>query len=404
MTDIENWLDENLIPKLKTCLKKTECKVEYVISVPTDCVFMARVCLLDLKFINNQEKIENQIYLAVKRPPLGEKGRHVFNLDAAFHNEILFYTKFAKYTDDFPKLYYAHEKPSYDSVIVTENINHQGYYLNSNKANLNINYIISSMREIAKFHAKGYIMKEKNPKEFFEIVKSIQTCRLPPTENSHGVKKTRPSVKRIINYLQKHNYDETFTKKLQKFLLNGFSYAQLELSKPVEPLSTLCHGDFIRNNVFFQVTDNLIKTKLIDFGMINYGSPCNDVAHFLYLSGARLHRREKFQEIFDEYHKTLMENLKNAGLVDLERFSKDLFLENYKRHAFFGYSIAVIFLPVMLGLFKETTDELLSLPIDEFAQMFADVGGDDYTETLVQMIFDLRDAGTLDVINDVSVE
>ncbi|XP_051176537.1 uncharacterized protein LOC127291437 [Leptopilina boulardi] len=405
--NLEIWLEENLIPKLKACLNKVKSKVQYVISLPTDSIFMARVFLLDMKFFNNQGKIEDQVHLVVKRPPIGNKGRSLFNLDAAFHNEILFYTKFAKFNNDYPKFYYAHEKPIYDSVIVTQNINYQGYYLNSEKTNLDIKYILSSMREIAKFHANAYIMKDKNPEEFFEIVKNIQLCRKPP-ENNPSVKKSQASVPRIINYLKKNNYNENFCKKLEKFLFNGFAYTQTELVQPIEPLATLCHGDFLRNNVFFKkIKENncdVIETKLIDFGMINYGSPCNDIAHFLYLSGTRCHRREKFQQVFDEYHKSLLENLKYAELKNLERFSKEAFLEDYKTHAFFGYSIAIIFLPVMLGLFEHTPGELLSLPVDEFAQLLAVVGGDEYTEILVQMILDLKDAGSLDVINSIAID
>lgn len=345
------------------------------------------------------------MHLVIKRPPLGSKGRALFDLDAAFHNEILFFTKYAKFYNDYPKLYYALEKPRYDSIIVTENINYQGYYLNSEKANLDIKYILSSMREIAKFHANAYIMKEKKPEEFFEIVKNIKKCRNPPSENIASIRKSRASVPRIINYLRKHNHDETFCKRLEKFLHNGFEYSITELTKPIEPLATLCHGDFLRNNIFFKKIDNSIQAKLIDFGMLNYGSPCQDIAHFLYISGNRSHRIDKFHEIFDEYYKTLLEYLKEAKLENLERFSKESFLENYKINAFFGYSIATVFLPVMLGLFNiDEPAKMLFIPLDEICQMFSEVGGEEYTEILVQMILDLKEAGSLDVINDISVD
>ena len=52
---------------------------------------------------------------------------------------------------------------------------------------------------------------------------------------------------------------------------NGRHYVQYKLRKPVEPLATLCHEDFIRNNVFFKESNDGIEANLIDFGMINYG-------------------------------------------------------------------------------------------------------------------------------------
>lgn len=70
MSDIEKnleiWLEENLIPKLKACLNKVKSKVQYVISLPTDSIFMARVFLLDMKFFNNQGKIEDQVSYCYK--------------------------------------------------------------------------------------------------------------------------------------------------------------------------------------------------------------------------------------------------------------------------------------------------------------------------------------------------
>ena len=320
------------------------------------------------------------------------------NLDEAFHNEILFYTKYAKFYPNYPRLFYASEKPPNDSVIVMENINKQGYHLDLEMANLKFEHVLAAVREVARLHANSYILKEKFPEEFFEIVENIKLVRYPPTEDNPGVHKSRAVIPRIMKYLKKQNYDEVFCEKLEKFLYNGYSYATVDLYEPVEPLATLCHGDFTRNNILFKETNDGIKTKLIDFGMMYYGSPGKDLSLFLFLSGTRSDRTEKFPEIFEAYYETLLEGLKEKGISNLERFSKEALLEDYKSHAFFGFMVASIFLPVMLGYFGNDASTILKLPIEKTCEIFNEIGGDEFTKMLVDMILDLQEAGSLDHI------
>ncbi|XP_033209234.1 uncharacterized protein LOC117168024 [Belonocnema kinseyi] len=391
----KTWIEEKLLPELKNSLNKSNCSVKYEISQPTDSFFMARVIFLNIKFIDCQGRGEDEINLVVKRPPTGRKVYTIMNIDEAFHNEILFYTKYATLYSNIPRLLYASEKPPYDSVIVMENINKQGYSLNLNIHNFQFELVLAAVREIAQFHSNSYIMKELFPKEFYDTVENIKPVRYPPTEDNPGVLKVRAIIPRIIKYLQRQNYEEVFCRKLEKFLYNGYSYATVDLYKPIEPLATLCHGDFTRNNVFFKETVDGIKAKLIDFGMIYYGSPGKDLSLFLHLSGTRIQRTEKFPEIFEAYYGTLLQGLKQKGISNLERFSKDALLEDYKSHAFFGFLIVSIFLPVMLGYFGNDSNVVLKLPSEKICEIYNGIGGEEYTKILVDMVLDLREAGCL---------
>lgn len=282
-----------------------------------------------------------------------------------------------------------------------ENISTQGYNLNLKMHNLNFEFVLAAVREIAKFHSNSYIMKEKFPEVFHETVENIKPVRYPPTEDNPGVLKVRSIIPRIIKYLRRQNYEDVFCIKLEKFLYNGYSYATVDLRKPVEPLATLCHGDFTRNNVFFKETEDGIETKLIDFGMIYYGSPGKDLSLFLYLSGTRIQRTKKFPEIFEAYYGTLLEGLKQKEISHLERFSKDALLEDYKSHAFFGFLVVSLFLPVMLGYFGNDSSVVFKLPSEKICEIYNEIGGEEYTMTLVDMVLDLREAGCLDHVMEM---
>ena len=319
-----------------------------------------------------------------------------FNFNAFYHNKILFYKKYAKHYKNCPRLFYAFENPPLGSKIVIENVNEQGYFLNSQKINLDYKYIIAAIRELARFHATGYILKEKNPVEFFEIVKNIKNYRHTPSNKIPLLINSVSS--RIMRYLRKENQEPVFCEKIEKILSDSYSNVIFGMSKPVEPFATLCHGDFTRNNIFFKENKGKIEVKLIDFAMMTYCSPFVDFSVFLLLTGTKEHRNEKFPEIFGIYCNTLLQSLKESGFTNFQLFSKERLLEDYKFHALYGFLTAAFFLPAMMGYFENIDEPLLSKEIQVICEIYDTIGGDKLTKIIVDMLLDLRDAGCLDHI------
>ena len=391
------WLEQKLIPELKTSFNKTDSDLNYSISFPEMRTFISRVFFLDLVFNETEKAKGEQVSVVVKQPSKDNLWFYeAMSGEANFHNEILFYTKFAKKYKDYPQCLYIDEKPPYDSVIVIENITKQGYHLCSQMVNLDTKFSLSAVREIGKLHARAYIWKDKNPDQFFQIINDIQPTKFGKPNNSFMTSLVNGLSCRGVDYLRKEKYDETFFYKVEPFLKNAFENIILEVIKPIEPLATLCHGDFTRNNVFFRETD-IIQVKLIDFGMLIYGSPAIDLSTFLCLSCSRINRKEKFPEVFDAYHETVIRCLKEAELSNLERFSKDKLLEDFKQHALFGYIISTYFLPVMLD--SETNSEKIKeCSTEELIRFTYEEGGEEVSKILADMLLDLKELGCLDHI------
>ena len=338
-----------------------------------------------------------QINLVVKRPSDEKILHESFNIDAYFHNEILFYTKYGENYKYCPSLVYAFEEPPHNSIIVMSNISQEGYFLSTE--NMSTKYILAAVRELARFHATGYVFKENNPIQFFEIVKNIHDYRTKSPRKLFNT--VNYPVPRVLRYLQKEKFDQDFCNKLDKFLSDSRSNILLGMTKPTEPLATLCHGDFTRNNIFFKESDGEMKVQLIDFAMITYCSPSLDLSLFLFFSGSGEHRNKKFPELFSIYCNTLLQSLKEAGLLNLERFSRKLLLEDYKLHALYGYSLVSTFLPIKMGCFVNFLEEFMCKEINQIREIYDYIGGDELTKVLVDMILDLKETGCLDHIVNV---
>ena len=103
---------------------------------------------------------------------------------------------------------------------------------------------------------------------------------------------------------------------MEPFLVNGIGKMFKPLEKPAELLATLCHEDFVRNNILFRKIDHKMHSKLIDFGTIVYDSPVKDLSTFLKLDCSSKIRTLKLTEIFDFYHEILIASLKESIISD----------------------------------------------------------------------------------------
>ena len=392
------WLDEKLIPNLKVALKQEDCSTtKYDVSLPSVRLFVSSVLFLEITFTNNG--MEKVFSLVVKRPNSSECVRETGMCDNLFHNEILFYKKYAENSEEYPMCLYTVEEPPINSVIVMENISKLGYHMSSQMVDIDMKYIVAAMHEIGRFHAKGYILKSKSPDKFFEIVKNIRESRFVYTSKNWFPLMINNIGKRVLNRLRKQDYDKVFCDKIEPLFNNAFEDIMKAAINPRLPLATLCHGDFTRNNIFFKDTNSGIKAMLIDFALISYGSPTIDLSTFIYLSVSKENRRTRFSEIFDAYYDSLFHYLHDSGFTGLQEFSKKRFLDDYKRYALFGYMIASFFLPIMMGVEVDDIEFMNSLSEEELLPIICNIGGEKFEEIFTEMLIEMRESGCLDHIH-----
>ncbi|XP_076749049.1 uncharacterized protein LOC143422360 [Xylocopa sonorina] len=341
----------------------------------------------------NENEKKKAISLVVKMRSFNELSNYM-SLDEQFHNEILFYTKYAKGDEEFARCVYVEEKPQ-NSVIVLENvIAERGYYIADYKYNIPLEYTYAALRDMAKFHAKAYAMKEQRREEFFDIVRSIQECWLSLTCDVMIVRHACKS--KGTNYLRKTGGSDPFLDKFHDLLEHSYNEMFKKLIEPEEPLATLCHGDLSILNMLFKRENGKLSTMFIDFAMIVYSTPIVDVSMFLSLHCMSYFSKNLLNDSLKVYHERLTECLKENG-VDCSKYSYEAFNREYKRKGLYGYTIASYFLGILMKEEHEwspATSKESDVRI--CAEMTRLAGGEKVNKLLGDQLLVLREFGCLD--------
>lgn len=132
--------------------------------------------------------------------------------------------------------------------------------------------------------------------------------KVGPKRGTQAVRERR-ELKKVI--------PESFLKKIEALCVNPMKYMKAKV-QPREPLATICHGDFLRNNIAFLYDEkephSPNKAMMFDFQTLRYSSPMLDLTTFLANSTGTNIRSPNFTFIFKTYHeeviKTLMFSLK----------------------------------------------------------------------------------------------
>ncbi|XP_077264157.1 uncharacterized protein LOC143898495 [Temnothorax americanus] len=393
--DSQRWLDQvmaSIIENLGLDVDKARYEISKSINFIMTIVYYVR-----LQFKNKANDQNEELSMVLKRSMKMKNFIHISRIDLQFDNEILFYRTYVQPNERhfYARCYYAEKRSPTDFVIALENVNERGYHPCSYPHNAPFEYTLAGMRELGRFHGKGYVVKELQREKFFDVVARLQESRYVKRsvfEVTFNVKATRS-----LEYLRRQGHDAAFCDRMEAFLTNAFD-EMMKIIKPLEPLATLCHGDFLLNNILFKADEGgRYRAMLIDFALIRYSTPVVDLSTYLCNCCSNEEIREKFFDIMRAYHDALMEYLLDAGVQDIEKYSYNALLDDFRRGALFGFIVASHFLPAILGYLKSETivQDTISLGFLKGAKKQKYVGGDEVCKILADILLHLRDLGCL---------
>lgn len=270
-----------------------------------------------------------------------------------------------------PECYYPLEnfdtKGAPDVVLILENLKTRGFSNSRFCDGLTKEEATSALKAIAKIHALSLAMKiehgDLNQKYpfLFQTDKATDSYQmllergLPQLGLFLQHKPHMRNVFRAIGDIQSRS------KQLISSLLiaNG-------------PLSLLTHTDFWCNNLLFQRDTE--RCMIVDWQMIAYSRPTNDVALLILSSLPTELRREFADQLLNEYWNELKEHSKilNVNIEDDLHYGRDDLQNDYKKSQLLAILLCIGSVDIALGNF-DTEKRLLDLLEDlHDAQMFSE--------------------------------
>ncbi|CAD7086981.1 unnamed protein product [Hermetia illucens] len=305
---------------------------------------------------------EYKLFLVVKKTPsVPEEVYNGTGFDNLFSNEIAAYTATLPALGDtskYVKYYYSGRKKA-EAFIVLGDFSVLGYKMSEKRYDLSLEHILLAVKLLGEFHGQGYGLKLSNPEKFKSVIGMIKQSKFLTDIPDTWTNILTQSTERFKNNINKSELPkiipQEFLDNLVNLMTDYVGLAKL-VHKPVEPVSTICHGDYLRNNIAFKYspTNPGVPTEVImfDFQTIVYASPMVDLTTLLALSAGTDVRSDKFHVVFKAYWDTLIENVCKVGGMQVEDvpefLSYNSMVKEFIKYYPLGIRIATFFLMEMV--------------------------------------------------------
>lgn len=335
-------------------------------------------------------------------------------LSFQFINEMNFYTKIVpalstldeSFSSLFPKFY--HGEMIFDvredkSAMILEDLKFRGFKMAEKKSFLDFDHLMLMMRKLGQFHAFSYKAKTSIPELFYPLVNSIpETNFLVNWELRNRI---RFVGQRGVKHMQRDPKYEKYTQRINTMLEKADDiYVDILTGDKTNPLSVLCHGDYLRNNVLFRYENDMpVDLIIIDLATCRFTSPVLDLLGVLYMTCDQQTRNTLWNTLIDEYYTALKETFTENQVP-----TKSAILSEFVDKSFYIYMIATYYLvnliaddykiPLPLDHDQNIIDKFLGLKLQDVPAEIAielqiATGGEPGTQVLSDILKDMIDRG-----------
>ncbi|XP_058795107.1 uncharacterized protein LOC131666458 [Phymastichus coffea] len=283
---------------------------------------------------NDRDGVE-KLHLVAKMLPTSHFQRIVYQCNFTVKKEIFAFEEMlpvyrSLYVEEFdvvPKFFGARlsaEPDTYevddDAVILLENLKEAKYVMENRFKGLTMDHMRIALPAIARFHAIGMAIKQKNPTFFAKIKRYARPLDMPDAMISPliiGMQLVIKKEPQLAGY-----YERVMALYKCGKTVNCFLQTTLE---PDDPWACIVHRDLWNNNVMFHIDEQSQKIdafKFFDFQNYCFSSPMTDLLFFLFSSMQR--DLANVSEAIELYRVSAYETLEkltcDASLFDQETF------------------------------------------------------------------------------------
>ncbi|XP_022919328.2 uncharacterized protein [Onthophagus taurus] len=265
-----------------------------------------------------------------------------------------------------PKCYYAHYSPGStepdavppESVLVLENIKPDGFVSVDFSRGLTHKQTIAAIQSIAKMHSLSLSFKIKEGKVITERYPFLFQTTRASDSYQQLVERGLPQ---LTEFLEKKPEMGSILEALNCLRSNTKGVIE-NLLKPEEPMALITHTDFWCNNLMFKEIEETTTCCILDWQMVTYSRPTNDVALLLISSVPADLRREFTDSLLDIYWETLTRSCQKLNLNIEEElgYDRNKLGSDYKRSQLLALLLCIGSVDVALGD-SNTEERLLQL-------------------------------------------
>lgn len=212
-----------------------------------------------------------KLHLLCKEAPTNETRRKHFNSEMIFNREIFVYTKilpaFKRFQVEkglnesdsfvsFPKVY-ACEENNEEGIflLIMEDLRVKNFKMWPKEKVIAFDHELLIMRELGKFHAISFAMKDQRPDEFHEFTRLKDTF-VPIVITGKMRSFNNKSIERAANVLKRHEHKQLMLHFLQTF---GDTIKEFLCGASSHEFGVIGHGDCWNNNFMFNYFDEQVS-------------------------------------------------------------------------------------------------------------------------------------------------
>nr|CAD7202536.1 unnamed protein product [Timema douglasi] len=304
----------------------------------------SNILSLDVILSPSHEKLP----LVAKLVPLAEILREMFQCDITVRKENDMYVLVRpeyekiqkenkvpadKFFDAFPACYGARATRGEDvgqpvgdgALLLLENLKAKGYVTGDRQKGLDMRHSKLAIANLARFHATAIAIRNHKPQVFKDTI--LRACR----PSSVGLPDEDELKKEILEYIKSIPDCKQHAGKVEVvFEKTSFLSANSVIGS--EAFKSIAHRDLWTSNMMFRYSEDDVKRespigfKIVDFQVVVYCSPIQDLIFFLYTSTEMGLVVDHYDDLIRVYYDSLIEFLQLLG-CDIGPFSFETFLE-----------------------------------------------------------------------------
>ncbi|KAK5642399.1 hypothetical protein RI129_008566 [Pyrocoelia pectoralis] len=300
-------------------------------------------------------------HLILKMASQDENYRQIFPIREIYQREIFVYkellSEFLKIQREktltrsfqsFPKVYLT-SSVNLQEALLMENMKKKGFKHINHRVGIDYPHALLVMKELGKFHALSYAMRDQKPEIFNRWADNCKECFFSNNLRYTAIKATINLTKAVMNSFPPNEHEDE-RKALEKFAnVLPTVYKNIFIIKEDDKkYAVINHGDIEIRNLLFKYGDpgnTEIPTELsmLDWQLARFASPALDILFFIFINTDKDLRDRYYMQLIESYYQSLSDFLEKLGTDFATALPYEVLLQHLEKFAGFGLFTAIWF-------------------------------------------------------------